>query len=323
MQHNVIPGLSRKVARIALGTVEFGTGITRDTAFALLDAYAEAGGNFLDTAHLYAAWRPGGAGVSERTIGAWLNSRGMRSGMVLASKGGHHDLATGQSRLNPRALDCDLSESLERLGTGTIDLYWLHRDDPTGPVEELLGWAAEQIRRRRIGALGCSNWTVARQQAVSAAARRNPDWPDFCASQIGWSLAENRLSPTENVGMLFMDEPTHAFHCHAARPVVAFSSQGNGFFGSQKLADPAVNHRYGTAKNRTRRQAANLLASGKGVTANQVALAWLWHQPIQVVPIIGPRTLAQLRDSLGAASLSFSPAEVDWLAEPGNTAPPR
>src|SRR5688500_6407954 len=109
-----IPGTATPTSGLCLGTSGFGSAIPRDEAFALLDEFAAQGGPLLDTAHIYAAWLPGGAGASERTIGAWLASRGAR--MLVTTKGGHPDLVDGApSRLRPEDLERDLRESLERL----------------------------------------------------------------------------------------------------------------------------------------------------------------------------------------------------------------
>ena len=131
MRYTALPTTGFTPSVLCLGTGGFGTRIPQDQAFQMLDRFAELGGNFLDTARVYAAWLPGGEGASERTIGAWLKSRDMAASCIVATKGAHPNLATMRiSRLTPAEIAADVSASLEALGVEAIDLYWLHRDDP-------------------------------------------------------------------------------------------------------------------------------------------------------------------------------------------------
>ncbi len=139
MQMLTIPNTNLTVSALSLGGVGLGTRTTVEDSMRLLDAYVELGGNFLDSAHIYAAWVPGGEGTSERTIGKWLQTRGNRSQIVIGTKGGHPHMNTMHiPRLSPEEIKQDLQESLERLQVDTIDVYWLHRDDPARPVGEML-----------------------------------------------------------------------------------------------------------------------------------------------------------------------------------------
>jgi aryl-alcohol dehydrogenase-like predicted oxidoreductase len=95
--------------------------------------------------------------------------------------------------MSPEELDHDLDQSLDRLGVDHADMYWFHRDDPAKPVGDILAWAAQQIASGRIGAVGCSNWTLARLEQANS--RQNP--VHFCANQIGWSLADRKSAPPE------------------------------------------------------------------------------------------------------------------------------
>jgi aryl-alcohol dehydrogenase-like predicted oxidoreductase len=129
-----------------------------------LDAYFAAGGNFIDTAHSYGDWIPGiPNAASERTLGALLKER-PRDDYVIATKGCEFDYRKGDFalRVTPAFLDADLSGSLELLGLDCIDLYWLHRDDPARPVQEIVDALIGHQRAGRIRHFGCSNWSVAR-----------------------------------------------------------------------------------------------------------------------------------------------------------------
>ncbi|NQU43712.1 aldo/keto reductase, partial [bacterium] len=133
------PGTDLDPSVICLGTGGYGSSIPRDQSFQLLDGFFERGGSFLDSAHVYAAWIPNGAGASERTIGEWQEDRGVRDRIIIGTKGGHPELDKMRvPRLSPPEIERDLFESLERLRTDRIDLYWLHRDDPATPVDVIM-----------------------------------------------------------------------------------------------------------------------------------------------------------------------------------------
>lgn len=135
MQLIHLPATALNVSPICLGTGEIGTRLDRNASFRLLDAYVDAGGNFLDTAHVYGDWvKDVERSICEKTIGAWLQSRANRARIVLATKGGHPDLHTmNVPRLSRAEIIQDIDESLQFLQTDVIDLYWLHRDDPLCP----------------------------------------------------------------------------------------------------------------------------------------------------------------------------------------------
>jgi aryl-alcohol dehydrogenase-like predicted oxidoreductase len=320
MRRLQLPGLPLAAAQLVLGTALFGSSISRDLAFALLDRYFAAGGNFIDTAHVYAVWLPNGLGASERTTGAWLRARGLRDQILLGTKGAHPDMtALGDARVTPAAIAQDLTESLERLETNYIDLYWLHRDDPQVPVDELLDALNREIAAGRIRAFGCSNWTLARQQAAADYAQKH-ELRGFCASQVGWSLAR-RNPGTTFPGCLDMDEPMHDWHRAHELAAFAYTPQAIGFFSGKYSAEiPVQNGRgrqvqagYFNAENFRRLAIAQDLARKHGATANQIALAWLLHQPFPVFPILGPGRLDQLEDSLGAAKIRMTPSETNHL----------
>jgi aryl-alcohol dehydrogenase-like predicted oxidoreductase len=124
---------------IVLGTDYFGSTVSREDSMRLMDHYLEAGGNVLDTAESYACFVAGGDHQSELTIGAWLRDRGVRDRVIISTKGAHPKMATMHiPRMSKAEIQSDLDSSLQRLGVERIDLYWLHRDAPGYPVEEIL-----------------------------------------------------------------------------------------------------------------------------------------------------------------------------------------
>ena len=284
--------------------------------FALLDAYAEAGGNFLDTARVYAAWLPGQGGVSERTIGAWLRARGVRDRMIVATKGAHPELATiNVDRMSPEEIGADLAESLEALGVETVDLYWLHRDAPSVPVGEIVDALNAHVAAGRIRALGASNWRPERIEAANAYAHER-GLIGFSASQIAYSLAVQGDDDAQRT--LAMNAPTHAWHARTGLPVVAYTSQAQGFFGGKYgrgKGDPksTAMRLFYNEENLGRLERAQAIAARHGWSANDVALAYLLSQPFSVFPITGCRTVEQVRASAAVSAFTLTPAEIAFL----------
>lgn len=314
-----IPNTNLTPSALCLGTSNFGATITQADAFTLLDAFVDYGGNFLDTAEVYANWMPElPRSISERTLGAWMDKRGNRARMLIGTKGAHPDLATMHiSRLAPADIIHDLHGSLERLQTDVIDLYWLHRDDESRPVGEIIETLAAQVKIGKIRAFGCSNWrTVRMQEAWSYATQQG--LPGFVANQPLWSLAQPNPAAFGMPGLAGMDAQMFAFHQQCGWAVIPYTSQARGFF-SKLVAHGEAGLKEGERKaylnetNRHRAARAAALAQQHGVTVAQIALAYLINQPVPTIPVIGCHTLAQLADSMGAATVILTPAELHEL----------
>ena len=186
------------VSPLALGTDYFGTTVSRDVCMELMDRYLEAGGNVIDTAESYACWVPGGEHQSEKVIGEWLRKRGTREQIVLSTKEAHPKLESmGIPRLSKAEIQADLDSSLQRLGVECIDLYWLHRDSPGYPVEEILQSLEGFRKKGKIKHAGFSNWTELRAEEARLAAERL-GVEGFLASQNMWSLAEPDVLPSRS-----------------------------------------------------------------------------------------------------------------------------
>jgi aryl-alcohol dehydrogenase-like predicted oxidoreductase len=317
-----IPNTDLTISVLSLGAGPFGTRTPRDQAYEMLDLYLEYGGNFLDTAHIYAAWAPNGWGVSERTLGEWIRSREARGKVVIGTKGGHphlHSMLT--PRLSPAEIEQDLDESLERLGVDVIDFYWLHRDDPQRPVGDMLDTLEMAVARGKIRYYGCSNWSAQRMREAQEAATAK-GITGFVASQPGWSLAVRNIGPNDDPTSRFMDDETYEFHLETGLSVAAYSSQANGFFSGPYGRDilpptpgvnPGVARNYYSEANFARLDRARELAATHGCKPNDIALAYLTSQPFPTCAILGCGTIEHLRESLTAADLLLSPAERDWL----------
>ena len=280
-----------------------------EQASALLDAFVAAGGNAIDTAHNYGGeW----VGRSERAIGAWLQRSGNRDRVLLIDKGAHPD-EHGQ-RVKPKAIAADLRDSLERLGVERIDVYLLHRDDPSLPVGPIMEALNEHIAAGRVRAIGASNWTHPRIEQANAYARTH-GIQGFACSSTNLSLA--RAKEARWPGCVSLDAEGLAWHRHTQMPLFSWSAQAGGFFTGRYAPDRAddadIVRVYDAEDNWERLRRARALAAARGVSATQIALAYVLHQSFPAIPIIGPLTLAEFRVSVAVDDIALSPSEVRWL----------
>lgn len=317
MHYLTLPGTVLAVSTMALGTAAFGTMVEESASFGMLDAFAGAGGTLIDTAHVYADWHGGERHRSEKTIGAWLKQRGRSDDVVIATKGGHPDLSTPLiPRLSPAEIVSDLEESLRCLGVEHIDLYFLHRDDPSRPVAEIMEVLDGQVRLGKIGTIGCSNWHAARIAEAQRMAKVGGLAP-FVASQAFWSLA------TANPGAfasdhVLIDEDAVRHYRDQNLPILAYTSQARGFFSKAAVAGaahlkPDLRAAFDNPENRGRLDRAIILARELGVAVSAITLAYLTSREVACIPIIGPMTITQLQDSLAAADLRLTVEMVRFL----------
>ena len=305
MRYTDIPGVGR-LSRLVLGTLAFDTE-RMDQARELLDAFVGMGGNAVDTAYIY------GGGKAERALGQWLRDRGARDRVILVDKG-CHPLGPSGPRVNAEALDHDLREGLQRLGTECIDLYLLHRDDPSRPAGEIVEALDAHRRAGRIRGYGASNWTHQRIGEANAYARAH-GLAGFVCSSPNLSLARP-LQPRWP-GCVSVDAEASAWYARTRLPVLSWSSQAGGFFTERFAPERTDNaemvRTYYSVENWERKRRAERLGRERGATANQVALAWVLHQPFPTLPLIGPWSVAELASSAAAERIALSPSEVAWL----------
>jgi predicted dehydrogenase/aryl-alcohol dehydrogenase-like predicted oxidoreductase len=306
--HKPVKALPKSASRLALGFEDF-----PDFASAsiLLDAFWEKGGNVFDTGWVY------GMGRAERVLGEWMRARGTRDGAVVIGKGAHSPLTY------PDVIARQLGETLDRLGTDYLDVYFMHRDNPAVPVAEFVDAMDAEVKAGRIrGPIGGSNWTRQRLDAAIDYARKNGK-TELAAFSNNFSLAE-------------MNDPVWAGCIHASDAAwkawatdrqltnFAWSSQGRGFFtdaaGRDKRDNPELVRVWYSDANFARRDRAVQLAEKLGKRPIHVALAYTLAQPFPVLPLIGPRRLVELDDSLEALTITLTPEEVLWL-DTGETVP--
>ena len=304
-----IAGVEKPVSRLILGC-----GPLREDDMAqaerMLDAFVARGGTALDTAHVY-----GRDGASERAVGRWLASRGRRAEIVVITKGGH-PAPDWSPRVSPEVIDAELTESLERLQTPYIDLYLLHRDNPALPVGPLVECLNEQLVRGRIRAFGGSNSHPRRLAAANAYAEAH-GLRGMAASSPFFALAIAHDPPRMGHAILNGDREARDWYRETGFPLLSWTSQAQGFFSARaNREDPAaLRHfqRYDDPDNWERRRRTWELASRRGCTPTQVALAWVLRQPLNAHPIIGSGSVPHLEDAVGALDVHLTPEELAWV----------
>lgn len=314
MRYVTIPTTELNVSVICLGTGGLGSSLDLDQSFALLDALVEQGGNFLDSAKVYADWLPGERSTSERAIGRWMKARGNRKRIIVGTKGAHPDLNTMHiPRLTSADIAHDVNASLEHLQTDYIDLYWLHRDDPAQPVGEIIEALNVHIRAGSLRYIGCSNWRAERITQANAYAVDH-GLQGFVANQMMWSLAAIDAERMADKTLVCMDAELKDFHVRSGMAAIPYSSQANGMFSKMAQGkQPPTSAMYRMDENQRRLQRIQKLAAETGLAITQIVLSYLMSQPFETVPIVGCHTLEQLTDSLSAADVQLTAEQVRYL----------
>jgi aryl-alcohol dehydrogenase-like predicted oxidoreductase len=312
MRYKLLGKSGLRVSELCLGTMTFGEdwgwGSSKDESRKVYDAFLEAGGNFIDTANVYTN------GTSERMLGEFMT--GHRERIVLATKytnagPGNDPNAAGNHR---KSMMQAVEASLKRLKTDYIDLYWLHIWDQITPIEEVMRAFDDLVRQGKTLYAGVSDmpaWLVARANTLAELR----GWSTFVGLQIEYSLIERTperelLPMAANLGL----------------GVTAWSPLAGGILtGKQFETGGAKESRQSDAsmqqfmKSNARKEAVArevvAVARESGHSPAQVALAWLRQRPQPVIPIIGARKLAQVKDNLACVEVNLSPALIKRLNE--------
>ncbi|MFD3656988.1 aldo/keto reductase [Streptomyces sp. NPDC058620] len=299
-----------QVFPLALGGNVFGWTADEAQSFAVLDAYAAAGGNFIDTADSYSAWAPGNeGGESETVVGKWLASRGNRSETVVATKVGAHPSYKG---LSGATIKGAAEESLRRLGTDHIDLYYTHFDDETVPVEEIITALDQLVKDGKVREIAASNISPERLRASLEFSER-----EGLARYVALQPHYNLVSRDTYEGGL---QDTAAAAGLAAVPYFALAS---GFLTGKYRAGATVDSpradRAGQHLESERGQkvlaALDRIATERGAEIATVALAWLASRPTVVAPIASARTVEQVPALVAVAGLRLTEQEQAALTD--------
>ncbi len=303
-----------KVSELCLGTMQWGWTADARTSAEVMDAFVEAGGNFIDTADVYSFWaddNPGG--VSEQIIGRWMKARNNRRDIVLATKvrGRMWDGPNGEGLSRSHIMQA-AEDSLRRLDTDYIDLYQIHWDDLETPMDETLRALDDLVSQGKVRYLGCSNisaWRLMKALCISD----KHDLARYDSLQPHYNLVhrdefEAELKPlceSEQIG------------------VIPYSPLAGGFLTGKYQSDApqpdsartgGVKKYFNDSGWRTL-HAVEKVARAREATPLQIALAWQLTQPVITSPIIGANSVEQLAESLGAVDMKLTEAEMSALDE--------
>ncbi len=299
MEKHTLSGSNLTVSALSMGTVNFGSKISEEQAFAHMDRYAELGGNFLDTAHVYSDWIPGERNRSEKVIGRWLKNR-RPDNMVICTKGGHFNMETPQiSRVTPAELRRDLEESLDCLQTDCIDLYMLHRDNAALPVDEIMDCLDDFVRSGRVRYLACSNWTAERIMQANAYARKAGKAP-FIVDELMWSMAAiNREGIPDDY--VVMDEATLRLGQESGMSFMCYTSLAHGYFTRRYAGLPLADNLHRTYDNPHNEQLfAQLQTLPDRAAVTRESLRFFSRQSVTAIPIVSFSSLEQLEECMHA-----------------------
>ncbi len=313
MEYRKLGRTGLKVSELCLGTMQWGWTADEAAAFAVMDAFVEAGGNFIDTADVYSRWVEGNpGGVSEEIIGRWMQARGNRRQIVLATKvrGRMWEGPNGEG-LSRSHIMAAVEDSLRRLQTDFIDLYQTHWFDADTPIDETMRALDDLVRQGKVRYLGASNtpaWRLTKALWTSdtlGVARYDALQPHYSlAHRAEFERELKELCQAEGIG------------------VIPYSPLAGGFLtGKYRRGEPVptsarasgIQNRYLNDRGFTILEALEKLGNARGKTIAQMALAWQLTQPVITSLIIGANSIEQLNDSLGAVGLRLSDEEMKAL----------
>lgn len=312
MQHRPLGPSGLTTAPLIFGGNVFGWTADRDTSFALLDAFTDAGFNAIDTADSYSRWVPGhDGGESETIIGEWLKARGRRDDLLILTKVGS-DMGQGYNDLSAAWVERAVEDSLRRLQTDVIDLYQAHWPDPRTPQEETLRAFDRLVQAGKVRAIGVSNHDAA-QTAEALEISKREGLAAYATLQPHYNLYSRDT----------FEGPLQDLAVGSGLGVITYFSLEAGFLtGKYQTADQvAGTAREGMLKDKFDERGVRILATLQAVadrneaTPAQVSLAWLLTRPAVTAPIVSATSVEQLTDTLKAASLTLSDNDLVELTE--------
>ncbi|MGE0313173.1 MAG: aldo/keto reductase [Lautropia sp.] len=302
-----------EVMPLCFGGNVFGWTVDERTSFDLLDAFVDAGFDFIDTADVYSKWAPGHAGgESETIIGRWFAAGGRRDRVVLATKVGL-DMGEGRKGLRADWIRRSVEDSLRRLQTDRIDLYQSHTDDAGVPQEETLRAYQDLIAAGKVRAIGASNFSPERLESARRLAR-----------DAGLPAYET-LQPEYNLYSREGFEASLQAICERERiAVIPFYGLASGFLSGKYRSEAdagksvrgaGIAKKYLNERGLRILRALDAVAARTGATCSQVAIAWLASRPTIAAPIVSATSLAQLDDLIAATRLRLDPQAMADLAQ--------
>ncbi len=298
------------VSPICMGTAVIGSMLNEEESFKRLDMFYEVGGRFLDTSNVYADWIEGiEKSVSEKTIGRWIKDRNLCSEIVVATKGGHGELhgeIIGKTRLEKNELNEQIQNSLNNLCVDSIGLYYLHRDDISIPIENIMDVLFENIDKGYIKNIGCTNWSLERMKLANEYAQKCKK-AGFVVSSDRWSLA--KFKPDKDPSIVPFNNDRYKYMKKSNLTEIPFQSMGRGTIsliaeGKKPEDNYNLNENYVIAEN------ALEIAKKYNTTVAAISIAYLVNQDIDVIPIMFFDNEQQIKEAFYGASIKLSKEEM-------------
>jgi len=309
MRTMVIPSkpTSFTVSRIVLGTAQYGTRVPEDTAYKLMDSYYSEGGTTIDTANIYGRWGSSGESLSEKCIGHWVNTNGLRSKVQIITKGCHPDLSTmSVPRVGAEYIKKDIAESIYNLQTDYIDIYQLHNDDPKVAVAEIMECLHEYVKKGCVRAVSASNWTTTRIKEANDYARSS-NFTEFSSSEINRSLAVLTPNLLENSASDITEDDLD-FYKQSGVPIFAWGSLGGGYIingvkGTLDKVSQVFKNKFQNEQSDRRIENVKRVMSDTGLTVEELCITYLTSQEIPIAAIIGVEFVDQIAPLMKASDL--------------------
>ncbi|HEX2131795.1 MAG TPA: aldo/keto reductase [Actinophytocola sp.] len=298
---------------LALGAMLFGTATDERRSFDLLDRFVDAGGVWIDTANCYSFWEDptGFGGQSETVLGRWLARRpGVRDRVRISTKVGCEPTEAGKfpetaEGLTAEVIKSGIEDSLRRLGTDHVELYWAHKPDPVTPLEETVGAFAELVAEGTVGRLGCSNypvWQLERARRIAG----DLGGAAYTAVQQHHTYLRPRPGTQPTVVHRFGAVADDVLHYLEHHPDVALWAYTPLLSGGYTRADKPLAAEYDHPGTTRRLAVLDEVAAETGTNRNRVVLAWLTGGSPAATPIVGVSTVEQLDEALAGASLELT-----------------
>jgi aryl-alcohol dehydrogenase-like predicted oxidoreductase len=312
MQYTKLGNTGVEVSTLCFGAMYLGTKQDQDESFKLLDQYIHAGGNFIDTANIYAHWVPGGkGGESEKVIGKWLANRGIRQDVFIATKVGFQYQDVPRS-LKPKIIEEECEKSLNRLGIDTIDLYYAHNDDRLTSLEETLEAFHILIQKGKVRFIGASNYLPWRLEEARWISKMN-DWADYCCIQQRHTYVRKKHGTTFDPQIAANDDLMD-YVKNRNITLLAYSALLSGAYSRKERPIP---EQYQGVDTANRLMTLYSVAKEVNRTPNQVVLAWMLQSTPPVIPLIAASTEQQLIENIDSVDIKFDPEQLDRLNSAG------
>jgi aryl-alcohol dehydrogenase-like predicted oxidoreductase len=296
------------VSALCLGAMFFGTRNDKAASHTILDRYLDAGGTFIDTANIYAHWVQGfRGGESENLLGEWMEERGNRSGLFIASKVGF-GYSGVERALTTRLILEECEKSLQRLKVDTIDLYYAHVDDRHTPLEETMEAFNRLVQAGKVRYIGGSNYLAWRLEQAKWLSQVN-GWAEFCCIQQRYTYLPPRPG-TSFSPQVFANDDLLDYCQNRGMTLLAYSVLLGGAY---TRSDRSLPHQVSGEDNQKRLATLRAVAEETGATVNQVVLAWMLQSTPPVLPLIAASDEAQLAENLGALEVQLSADQMARL----------